>query len=383
VRSDEVAALGGLAGEAAEGITVQARDVHRAVAGRAFAALDAAGPLGGPAVGVRAVHDAIATGSYGAARELTGAIVRAVAAIGACTRDPAAPPLAADARGRALLGALAGAWGDRLAARGSVLDTPLALIVDDRRRVTGRLAVFIHGLGETELSWRRDARRRPPYGDRLSAHGITPVYVRYNSGRPIEASGAALADALADAVSAWPVAVDEISLIGHSMGGLVARAACHRDRDEEWCARVRRTVFLGSPHTGAPLARAAALAERAVSALPETRAFAAPLRVRSAGVRDLAHGSAVPFLAHADHFFVSASVTRDPEALAGRLLGDLLVLRHSAWAQRGRRERVRFDPSHYRHLGAATHLDLLDHPAVAELLEDWIVAPRQATGQRP
>ena len=378
MRSDEVTAVGDLAGEAAMGIADQVRDVHRAVALRVLAALDAAAGLHGAVAPVRIVHDAVAESSYAAARRLSGAIVRGAATIGALTCSPGAAPLAADPRGRAILGALGGACGDRLAARGSALDTPLALLVDDRRGVTGHLAVFVHGLGETELSWRRHARLHPPYGERLGARGITPVYVRYNSGRAIDAAGEALAGALDAAVARWPRPVDEISLIGHSLGGLVARAACHRARDQGWVGRVRRTVCLGSPLGGAPLARAAASAERALSLLPETRPFAAPLRVRSAGIRDLAEPLAVPFLAHADHYFVSASVTRDPEALAGRLLGDLLVLRHSAWGQRTRRERVRFDPAHYRHLGATTHLELLNHPAVAALLERWLTVEHPA-----
>jgi pimeloyl-ACP methyl ester carboxylesterase len=287
---------------------------------------------------------------------------------GALTRGSDARPLGSSPRGRVVLGALGGVWGDRLVARGSVLATPVAMIVDGRRPPTPRIAVFVHGLGETELAW-----RRPGYGEALAAgHGVTPVYARYNSGLAVEAGGRALAGALTAMITQWPVAVDEITLVGHSMGGLVIRAACHHGRGEPWSDRVRRTVGLGVPHEGAPLARAAATAERVLSALPETRPFAAILRVRSRGILDLEHGLGLPFSPAADHLFVSASVTRDPRAPAGRLLGDLLVYRSSAWAQRTHAERVVLHPGHYRHLGGVDHFDLLGHPAVVQRLEDWI-----------
>jgi pimeloyl-ACP methyl ester carboxylesterase len=129
-----------------------------------------------------------------------------------------------------MLGALGGAVGDRLAESGSPLDTPLELFVDDRRGVTDRLAVFVHGLGETERAWSLNGTRVTPCGDRLAIEcGVTPVYVRYNSGLPIGVTGERLAVALDALVERWPTS--EISLVGHSMGGLVARAACHHGGD--------------------------------------------------------------------------------------------------------------------------------------------------------
>jgi hypothetical protein len=101
-------------------------------------------------------------------------------------------------------------------------------------------------------------------------------------------------------------------------------------------------------------------------------------------VRDLADGLSTPFLSGADHYFVSASVSRDPAALHGTVFGDLLVRRRSAWAQRTSTERLTFDPSHYRHLGGAHHFDLLAHPAISDLIAGWVgpVASRQLLGRR-
>ena len=159
------------------------------------------------------------------------------------------------------------------------------------------------------------------------------------------------------------------------MGGLVIGHACHAGdtAGAGWRTRLAAVVTLGTPYAGAPLARAADRAERALSRLPETRAFVGLLRARSAGIRDLSHGSELPFTpGNVDHYFISAALGRDDTALAGRLFGDLLVHRRSAWAQHTRTQRLHFDPGHYRHLGATSHFDLLGHPAVADQLARWL-----------
>src|SRR5262245_3846437 len=145
------------------------------------------------------------------------------------------------------------------ALRGDVLESPLALEMTfrDRGEIVAlpsaeRLAVFIHGLGETEFAWGREPYRLP---------GWTRVYLRYNTGRSVSDNGASLA-ALLEASDAR-----EIALIGHSMGGLVARAACHHGGD--WSTRVRVTVSLGTPHLGAPLAQAVHHASTGLSLFPE------------------------------------------------------------------------------------------------------------------
>src|SRR3954462_4793593 len=207
-----------------------AREVHMAVAGRVFKLL---GPLGAPA---RIVHDGLSTGSYRAVSAALQAPVRAGGrAISERARGSTA--LADSVPGGLALGALNGVAGDRLAR-----DHPeLALGLTVRRRgrevpferdalvrafpgATPRIAVFIHGLCGTEDTWRLGSRGRnpsPTYGARLRDElEITPVYVRYNTGLRVSDNGRELAGALEGLVANWPVGVAEISLIGHSMGGL-------------------------------------------------------------------------------------------------------------------------------------------------------------------
>ena len=191
----------------------------------------------------------------------------------------------------------------------------------------------------------------------------------------------------------WPVEVDRIALVGHSMGGLVARSGCHQaaERGDAWSSRVRHVVSLGSPHMGAPLAQGVHWASAALHALPETRPLASFLRRRSAGIRDLRQGSLVdadwrdrdpdalraeaceevPLLKGATHCFVAATVMPEPRHPVSRLVGDFLVLEASA-SGRSRTRRIPFEAEHGFVLGGTHHIALLNHPVVYERLRAWL-----------
>ena len=399
-RPDEMRALTGLTfselADAAGGIG----GVHRGVARRVFGLV---GPASAPA---RAMHDTISAAVYAAVRggaRLTGlgaesALARRVVRDGrAISRDP---------RGAAAIAALNGLIGDRLEREGSDLAEPMAVRIDGRIAAATdfadprpRLVVFVHGLMETELAWRLGGRET--YGERLARDlGCTPVYVRYNTGRHISENGRSLSELLEALVAEWPVEVTGIALVGHSMGGLVARSACACavEEDAEWVRHVRHVVSLGTPHLGAPLERAAHRAAHALYALPETRPFGNFLRRRSAGIRDLNLGSLVdedwrdrdpdalrlaacrevPLLDGAAHHFVSATVTRDAAHPLGRLVGDVLVLVPSATGE-SKTRRIGFRSEDGHHVGGTHHLALLNHPAVYPKLLAWLSAsPRRA-----
>ena len=134
------------------------------------------------------------------------------------------------------------------------------------------------------------AAARPSYGSRLHDDlGYTPVYVRYNSGLHVSDNGRRLSEVLDHVIGGWPVDVEEIVLIGHSMGGLVARSACHYGESggHRFTDAVRHVFCLGSPHLGADLEKGANALAWAFAKLPETRAFATFLNARSAGIKDL------------------------------------------------------------------------------------------------
>jgi len=300
-------------------------EVHAAISGRVFRA------LGPPALPVRVMHDLITRGTYTAVSGGLWAGTRAL--------PLDAPP--------AVLGALNGLIGDELHAEGSPLAIPMTAERIGEPR-TPDVVVFVHGLGETELAWGPE-----PYGDRLP--GWTPVYVRYNTGRSI-AENAAELGALIEALD-WDV--ERIALVGHSMGGLVARGACARGGD--WTARVTHTISLGTPHDGAPLEQLVHGLTAVLERAPETRPFARFLGRRSAGIRDLRRGVRAPLLEGARHGFIAATVTATDTHIVGRLLGDALVLTASA---RGEGDVL--------DLGRTHHLALLRHPDVRDQLQRWL-----------
>ena len=317
------------------------------------------------------------------------------------------------------LAVLNGLIGDRLEREGSALHQPASARMHGERialdepslrdafpQATPRLVVFIHGLTGDEFcwSWGQNLATNPgaadPYGSRLvSDLGYTPVYLRYNSGLHISENGRTVAALLQELVESWPVEVQQIALVGHSMGGLVARSAAHQahEQDQTWVRHVRHVVSLGTPHMGAPLERGAHRAALALDKLPETRMLGSFLKKRSAGIRDLRHGSLVdedwrgrdpealraaacqevPLLPGATHFFVSATVTRDPNHPLGRLLGDILVLKPSA-SGHSKTRRIPFLEEHGHHVGGTHHLALLNHPEVYERLRDWLARVPEA-----
>jgi pimeloyl-ACP methyl ester carboxylesterase len=394
-RPDELRALAQLTfravGDAAGGIG----GVHRGVAQRVFRWV---GPMSTPA---RVTHDLITDGVYRAVRGGAtlvghgadrGLARRAVRDGRALSRHP---------RAAAAIGVLDGLIGDRLEAEGSDLAEPMSVrvrgrIVDASAFPEGRprIVVFVPGLMETELAWHWGGEE--PYGARLARDlDCTPVYVRYNTGLHVSDNGRSLASLMEELVADWPVPVEDIALVGHSMGGLVARAACYCAGADgmSWVRRVHHVVSIGTPHLGAPLERATHRAAYALSALPETRPFGNFLRRRSAGIRDLNQGSLVdedwrdrdrdalrvaacrevPLLEGAAHHFVSATVTRSREHPLGRMVGDVLVLVPSASGE-SKTRRVGFRAEDGHHVGGAHHLALLNHPTVYEKLRGWLSA---------
>jgi len=368
--ADEMRALTRLAVEELHEATGGIGAVHRAIADRAFVGRGAS----------KALHDGIAGAVYAAVRGGMTVAGRAADASLAVRERREVPP--------ALLGVLNGLRGDALEREGS----PLALgMTAEGGEASPRLAVFVHGLFETELAWRYGGG--PTYGERLAAdHDLAPVHVRYNSGRHVSENGRLLADLLA----AWPHPLEHVVLVGHSMGGLVARSACHiaGERGDHWVRHVTHVVSLGSPHTGAPLESAVHYAAAALGVLPETKPFARGLRRRSAGIRDLRRGSLVdedwrdrdpealraaacrevPLLGGVTHCFVAATITSNPRHPVARVLGDWLVLEASA-SHRAQQS---------LHVGGAHHLALLNHPQVYARLSEWLAtAPQRALPATP
>jgi pimeloyl-ACP methyl ester carboxylesterase len=388
----ELRAAGKLGGAAFAGLVSRIEQVHQAISGRAFGW---AGPVGGVA---RLVHHAVAQGAY-LAVGTAGAAACMVGGDAASLVAQAGEPMDREPAGNLILAGLNAVAGDRLGADLRPLTIRMAVranggdigLATERLaaafpNASSKLAVFVHGLAETDDSWRRRAADSEPYGERLQAEfGYTPIYVRYNTGRHVSDNGHDLAALLGNLAAAWPVEVQEVLLVGHSMGGLVIGSACHYGREASagWVQHVRHIFYLGSPHTGTPLARAAGLVGWALRQVPETKPFAA-LAAGPSSVRDLRfgylldedwadcgpdcclrdHRTDAPLLAEASHYTISAAITADPHSPVGAVIGDLLVQPASAHGRHGARQHIPFPVESGRWLGGMHHFDLLNHPDV-------------------
>ncbi|SOE03706.1 lipase family alpha/beta hydrolase [Blastococcus haudaquaticus] len=407
MRADEVTGFSQLARLTLRGGTTRIHEVHQGIADRTFRAV---GPAGRP---VQVVHDAVSGLTYGLVGLALGGGARAVGALAALRASGTA--VDDGAAGRRTLAVLNGAHGDllRQEAPGLALGTtvrvagrPVPAEPEELRAAfpdaTGRLAVFLHGLTESEASWAYRAERRGEpgvtYGTRLHDDlGFTPVFVRYNTGLHISDNGRALDTLLTDLVDAWPVDVQDVVLVGHSMGGLVARSALHQAHGgtpeaRGWTHLVRDTLTLGSPHLGAPLERGVHRLAAGLARVPETRPLARLLSLRSVGIKDLRHGTLVeadwtdrdldaigpathtrvPLHDGARHFVVLATLSRDPAGRLADLLGDLLVSPRSASGDTGDDDRLAFPADHVLRLGGLNHFDLLNHPRVYAQIRTWL-----------
>lgn len=361
-------AVGRLGADAGEALVDVVSDTHQAVAQRVESLLP------GPAVPVAKAHRALADSVY---RTVAMGVRRVGTLAGASARREPPPPL---------LSTVNGLWGDTIERDHPEVAIEMDLLLDlddlddlDEPGPATRVAVFVHGLAEHEDAWR--LRRRPddpdsmPYPDRLREDlGLTPVLVRYNTGLPVAENGRRLAGILEQLVCLWPVPVDEVVLIGHSMGGLVARTAAHHGRqaDQDWPALLSTVITLGSPHSGAPLAKGAGLLHRALRTIPESEPIGRVLGARSAGLVDLEQGLAdegyAPGVAYG---FVAATVTRDVAHPFGRLVGDGLVRIVSAVGGDHAPTQAR-----RTNLGAVGHLGLLNDPSVYAWMRDLLRSSR-------
>ncbi|MCB1255120.1 MAG: hypothetical protein KDB39_18160 [Austwickia sp.] len=302
MRAVEALDLARLAGTAAAGIARTSLRTQEAVTEAAYTAVEAGvGPAVRP---LRLLHRGAVRGIYGC---VTLGLRGAAALAGRLAEDRVTGEgtVAESPRTRPVLGALNALAGDRLAAQGSSLAYQLSLRHQGRpvpleptalTTTYGvgerRLAVFVHGLVEDETVWTYQAVRR--HGDPAMSLGVTlrrefghlPLFVRYNSGAPIAANGAALARFLDDLVANWPGGVDELLLVGHSMGGLLIHSALALEvlacRD-----LVTAVITLGAPTDGAPLERLADTVARTAVDIPPATWLANVLDIRSRGIVDL------------------------------------------------------------------------------------------------
>lgn len=343
----------------------------------------------------------------GPTRGITGLVYRNIRRVTALTGSgldftlkrlaPLFPEQPPSLRREAALSALNGVFGDHLAATGNPLAIPMQLRSDgialalDRRSLqatfappSGRLLVLVHGLCMSDQQWRRQYH---DHGESLAQDlGFTPLYLRYNSGRPVTDNGREFAALLETLVDQWPVAIDELVILCHSMGGLVSRSACWwaQETRHRWPARLNKLVFLGTPHFGAPLERLGTGLDFILGISPYSAPIGRIGKARSAGIRDLREGNIgdgttaaaerpAGFPAHTQCYAIAASTRAVPPAKTALDPGDGLVPLKSALGEHSDTARSLPIPvTRQAVFRGLNHFELLDDQRVYQRLLRWL-----------
>ncbi|HKX12772.1 MAG TPA: alpha/beta fold hydrolase [bacterium] len=290
------------------------------------------------------------------------------------------------------LSVLNGIVGDALAEKKSRLAISMSLIGEVKG---GRLCILVHGLCDSEETWRFAEDPSMSYGSLLqSDFGYAPLYLRYNTGLHISTNGRALAKLLTEIEENLPGAIQELIFIGHSMGGLVVRSACHygQEAGANWARRVKKIFFLGTPHLGTDYEKIGNLTATILRLIPNpvTWGIASLGNRRSAGIKDLRFGylvdedwqdqdpdalwrdnrHAVPLLEQAEHYLIAGSLAKESENFLIRYFGDGLVPSRSAAGQSLRKKKsIPFAAETFTLVKGVSHSALARHPKVYEQIK--------------
>ena len=302
----------------------------------------------------------------------------------------------------ALLAALNGVLGDYLADKENPLAIPMQLrkngkpmedqtLSESIRQSNGKIVLMIHGSCMNDLQWNRQGH---DHGTALASDfGYLPVYLHYNTGRHISENGRECANLLETFFNQLPGPI-ELIIIAHSMGGLVSRSACHYGKlsDHSWLNRLRKLIFLGTPHHGAPLERGGNWIDIILEISPYSAPFSRLGKIRSSGITDLRYGNIldedwegrdrfehsgddripVPLPNNVQCYTIAATTGKESSELGDDLIGDGLVTLNSALGRHKNPDLNLLFPETHQWIGRnMNHLDLLSHPDVYETIKNW------------
>lgn len=306
-----------------------------------------------------------------------------------------------------LLGALNGIFGDYLLENHNPMGLPMTLYDHygsvQQGELNGHIVIFIHGLCMNHLDWSH--YQYGDIGEKLLAQRAhnTMLYLNYNTGRRISANGRSLSNILEDLITKNPN-ITEISLIGHSMGGLIARSALFYAKQNmyRWFHHVENLVCIGSPHHGAMLERLSFNLQDKLGRLPIIKILSQLVNIRSNGILDLRYGSVrdddwehndarigslddnrkpAPLPSHINTFFIAGTIEQENKEISAlKAIGDYLVSVSSALGEHpDPRFHLKVPDAHKAIFYGLNHLEIQYHPCVAEQIARWFYPPQKST----
>ncbi len=260
--------------------------------------------------------------------------------------------------------------------------------------INGKILVMVHGSCMNDIQW---TRKEHNHGLALAKElDKTPIFLNYNSGRHISTNGQEFNELLEKLVKHWPEPIEELVIIAHSMGGLVSRSALHygqQQQQKSWTKHLKKVVFLGTPHHGAPLEQAGNFLDVILDAIPYAKPFARLGKIRSAGVTDLRYGNLLDkdwqnndrFKMKGDQrqhialpeqvecFSVAGVAGKATAPKRSQLLGDKMVgVKSALGLHKNPNKNLDFKKKNTWIAYESTHLDLLSNPEIYTKIKSWV-----------
>jgi len=400
LRKSDIRGITQLATQATTGVTRIVEGVHKSV-------LNTKGLPGGKVIHVISslVYKSVHVATLAVGKGVDAALSKLQPLLESAEDDEPGTP-----RREAVLAALNGVMGDRLVATNNPFATSMTMRYQGNTlnwnelppmpANTGKVLLLVHGLCMNDLQWRTQQEGSVhDHGEALAAAlDYTPVYLRYNSGLHTSINGRELSAQLEKLITQWPGRIEELTIVAHSMGGLLARSAIHHAGQENlrWPDQLRNIIFLGTPHHGAPLEKAGNWLDVIIGSTAYSAPFTRLVQLRSAGITDLRHGhvlnedwqhhdrferkadsrEAVPLPADVGCFTVAATTAARRSLLADHLIGDGLVPLRSALGQHDNAEQyLAFEEDSQWIAYQTNHMELLSSQTVSGRMIEWLSSP--------
>ena len=252
--------------------------------------------------------------------------------------------------------------------------------------ISGKIVVLVHGLCMNDRQWlqtRKDGTKHDHGAALLNDFGYTPIYLHYNTGLNITDNGEQFSHKLEELTQAWPVAIEEIFIVAHSMGGLVTRSAHYHAGElaHTWPALTQKIVFLGTPHHGAVLERGGHWFDTLLGSTPYAAPFAKIGKIRSAGITDLRYGYIlddddvpVPLPKKIQCFAIAGTTSTDGDTLHG---DGLVQINSALGVHEDEKLSLAFPKRQQFVLHATNHIQLLSAESAYLAIKKCIAMPNK------
>ena len=305
-----------------------------------------------------------------------------------------------------ILSILNGVIGDYLAEKENPLEIEMHFVHQSKKitidkksiknsysNISGKIILMVHGSCMNANLW---TRKNHNHGEILAKEtNETLIYLNYNSGKHVSTNGKEFNELLEKLTKNWPVPVEEITIINHSMGGLVTRSALYygEQAQKSWTKLTKKIVFLGTPHHGSHIERKGNYLDLILESVPYAKPFAKLGKIRSAGVTDLRYGNLVdedwqhknrfelkkdhkkhiPLGENIKYYSIAAVTGKEKSYIKNRFFGDSLVSVKSALGKHKNRDKnLLFKEENTFTVYENNHSDLLSNPKITEILKNWL-----------